>query len=92
VAREFLGQAERLLGLLLGRAFEFFAQLHSSPAQSGRQAAEWVGGALQGPTLRLPPPGHPAYSSVSVNEQVARSLGLTLPSETELEKRLGGER
>jgi ABC-type uncharacterized transport system substrate-binding protein len=66
--------------------------LHSSPAQIGRQTAEWVGSALREPTLRLPPPGHPAYSSVSVNEQVARSLGLTVPSETELEKRLGGER
>jgi hypothetical protein len=32
------------------------------------------------------------YFSVSINEQVARSLGFTLPSEAELEKRLGGAR
>ncbi len=64
--------------------------LHSSPAQIGRQAAEWVSGALQGGTVRLPPPAYPTYYSVSINEQVARSLGFTLPSEADLEKRLGG--
>jgi putative ABC transport system substrate-binding protein len=66
--------------------------LHSSPAQIGRQAAEWVNGAIQGTSVRLPQPAHPAYFSVSINEQVARSLGFTLPSEAELEKRLGGGR
>jgi ABC-type uncharacterized transport system substrate-binding protein len=65
--------------------------LHSSPAQIGRQTAEWVGSALAGPAVHLPAPAYPAYSSVSVNEQVARSLGFTLPPEGELEKRLGGE-
>jgi hypothetical protein len=65
--------------------------LHSSPAQIGHQTAEWINSALQGPAVRLPPPAHPAYSSVSVNEQVARSLGFTLPPEGELEKRLGGQ-
>jgi putative tryptophan/tyrosine transport system substrate-binding protein len=63
--------------------------LHSSPAQIGRQAAEWVSGALQGSVVRLPPAAHPAYFSVSINEQVARSLGLTVLPEAELEKRLG---
>jgi ABC-type uncharacterized transport system substrate-binding protein len=65
--------------------------LHSSPAQIGHQTAEWINSALQGPAVHLPPPAYPAYSSVSVNEQVARSLGFTLPPEGELEKRLGGE-
>ena len=65
--------------------------LHSSPAQIGRQTAEWVDSALTGPAVRLPAPAYPAYVSVSVNEQVARSLGFTLPPEGELEKRLGGE-
>jgi ABC-type uncharacterized transport system substrate-binding protein len=65
--------------------------LHSSPAQIGHQTAEWVDSALQGPAVRLPPPAHPTYSSVSVNEQVARSLGFTLPPAGELEKRLRGE-
>lgn len=66
--------------------------LHSSPAQIGRQTAEWVGQALNGAPVRLPPPAYPAYFSISVNEQVARSLGFALPPEAELEKRLGGER
>jgi putative ABC transport system substrate-binding protein len=64
--------------------------LHSSPAQIGRQAAEWVSGALKSPGVRLPSPAYPAYFSISTNEQVARSLGFSLPSEDELEKRLGG--
>ena len=66
--------------------------LHSSPAQIGRQTAEWVIGAIQGASVRLPPPGYPAYFSVSINEQVARSLGFSLPTEAELEARLGGGR
>lgn len=66
--------------------------LHSSPAQVGRQAAEWVSSALQGPSVRLPPPDYPAYFSVSINEQVARSIGITLMPGAELEKRLGGGR
>ncbi|MDP1928099.1 MAG: ABC transporter substrate binding protein [Thiobacillus sp.] len=66
--------------------------LHSSPAEIGRQTAEWVTSALLGPMVRLPAPAHPAYFSISINEQVARSLGFTLPPEAELEKRLGGMR
>lgn len=66
--------------------------LHSSPAQIGRQTAEWVNSAIQGVPVSLPPPAYPAYFSVSINEQVARSLGFTLLPEAELEKRLGGGR
>lgn len=66
--------------------------LHSSPAEIGRQTAEWVNSALLGPVVRLPAPAHPAYFSISINEQVARSLGFALPPEAELEKRLGGRR
>lgn len=66
--------------------------LHSSPAQIGRQAAEWISGALNGEPLRLPPPAFPEYFSISVNEQVARSLGFALPPEAELEKRFGARR
>jgi len=65
--------------------------LHSSPAQIGRQAAEWIGNAMQGGAVHLPPPAYPSYFSVSINDQVARSLGFTLPSEADLEKRLAGE-
>jgi len=42
--------------------------------------------------VRLPQPSHPVYFSISINEQVARSLGYTLPPEDELEKRLGAPR
>ena len=66
--------------------------LHSSPAQIGRQAAEWVRSTLNDPSPRLPAPAYPAYFSISINEQVARSLGFTLPSEEALEKSLGGSR
>ena len=65
--------------------------LYSSPAQIGRQAAEWIGSAIQGGSVHLPPPAYPRYFSVSTNDQVARSLGFTLPSEADLEKRLAGE-
>jgi hypothetical protein len=65
--------------------------LHSSPAQIGRQTAEWVSSAIQGIPVRLPPAAYPTYFSVSINERVARSLGFTLPPEAELEKRLRGE-
>jgi len=66
--------------------------LHSSPAQIGRQAAEWTTQALNGAPARLPAAAYPAYYSISINEQVARSLGFALPPESELEKRLGGMR
>lgn len=66
--------------------------LHSSPAQIGRQTAESVLDALAGSSVRLPAPAYPVYFGVSVNEQVARSLGFVVPPETELERRLGGGR
>ncbi|OYW37185.1 MAG: hypothetical protein B7Z35_10560 [Hydrogenophilales bacterium 12-61-10] len=66
--------------------------LHSSPAEIGRQTAEWISNALLGSMTRLPAPAYPAYFSISINEQVARSLGFTLQPEAELEKRLGGIR
>jgi putative ABC transport system substrate-binding protein len=66
--------------------------LHSSPAQIGRQTAEWVSAAIKDAKVVLPQPAHPDYFSVSVNEQVARSLGFALPSEAELDRRLGGGR
>lgn len=66
--------------------------LHSSPQQIGRQTAESLLQALRGPGVRLPPPAHPAYYSVSVNEQVARSLGMPMSGAAELERRLEGER
>ena len=66
--------------------------LHSSPAQIGRQAADWVSQALAVVPVRLPGPAHPAYFDVSINAQVARSLGFILQPEAVLEKQLGGGR
>ncbi len=66
--------------------------LFSSPAQIGRQAAEWVRNALNNVPARLPPPAFPAYFDISINEQVARSLGFALPPEDELVKRMEGSR
>lgn len=66
--------------------------VYSSPAQIARQAAEQTRIALDASSVRLPAPAHPVYFSVSINEQVARSLGFSLPSEVELEKALGGGR
>lgn len=65
--------------------------LYSTPAQVGRQAADWIRKAGQGAPPSLPPPSHPDYFSVSINSQVARSLGIKLPAEAELVRELGGE-
>lgn len=63
--------------------------LHASPAQIGLQAAETAVAALQGATVRLPPPAFPAYFSVSVNDKVGRSLGVPLAPEAELAAAMG---
>jgi hypothetical protein len=65
--------------------------LYSTPAQVGRQAADWIRKAGQGASPSLPPPSHPDYFNVSINKQVARSLGIKLPAEAELVRELGGE-
>ncbi len=66
--------------------------LYSSPEHIGRQAAEWMRHALNTLPVRLPSPAYPVYFDISINEQVARSLGFTLPPEDELEKRMEGNR
>lgn len=65
--------------------------LHSSPAQIGRQAAESARRVIETTPSQLPESTYPAYFSVSINRQVARSLGFVLPQENELERRLGEE-
>lgn len=62
--------------------------LHSSPVQIGQQAAEWAGEFLAG-AAKPPSLLYPRYFEVSVNPQVARSLGVSVPTATELEQRLG---
>ncbi|MEQ1591737.1 MAG: ABC transporter substrate binding protein [Thiobacillaceae bacterium] len=74
----------------LARAGALLA-LYSSPAEIGRQAAEWIQRKLEVPASHLPDPAYPRYFSVSINQQVARSLGFALVPEAELERRLEGK-
>lgn len=60
------------------------AAVYSTPAQIGQQAAELLVRLGQAKTLALPAPQYPKYFSVSVNYQVARSLGLAIESEAAL--------
>jgi len=60
----------------------------STPQQQGRQAAEVASAALATGTAGLPSPQYPKYFSVKVNDQVARSLGLSIPDEQTLQQRL----
>jgi ABC-type uncharacterized transport system substrate-binding protein len=62
--------------------------LYSAPAQIGRQAGEIAARYLNGG--KLPGLQWPKYFSISVNDHVARSLGLAAPSESALMNDLGG--
>jgi DNA-binding transcriptional ArsR family regulator len=91
-------QAAERLGLgksTVARAFKElvekgFLKLRKAGRWYGRQATEWIRKAGQGEMQGLPPPSHPDYFSVSINNQVARSLGIKLPAEAELVRELGG--
>ena len=62
--------------------------IYTSPAQVGEEAAALILNALDGSGLELPAARHPHAFTVSVNRQVARSLGISLPDASELERRL----
>jgi ABC-type uncharacterized transport system substrate-binding protein len=62
--------------------------LYSSPEQIGRQAGEVAARTLNGG--KLSGMQWPRYFSVSVNEHVARSLGINAPPEETLQSGLGG--
>lgn len=64
--------------------------VYSTPAQTGRQAAEIVQQALRAPARALPPPQYPKYFTIAVNRRVAASLGLEVPDEQILLNRLLG--
>lgn len=64
--------------------------LYSTPGQIGRQAAELIWKQFESAYSQLPSPAYPRYFSVSVNQQVARSLGFNVLPEAELERRLAG--
>ncbi|MEY4592511.1 MAG: hypothetical protein RIR18_1406 [Pseudomonadota bacterium] len=61
------------------------AALHTTPTQFGQELASWVTRLPSSlPITNLPQPKNPSQFSVSINAQVARSLKLSLPSESEL--------
>ena len=62
--------------------------IHSTPAQFGMQAAELAGRQQGNHPIQQPQLVRPRYYQVSVNYQVARALGLDLPSEDILQERV----
>lgn len=60
------------------------ASVHTTPEQVGRQAGDVILRVLGSRATWLPAPEYPRYFSVSVNYQVARSLGLNISDETVL--------
>lgn len=64
------------------------AAVYSTPAQIGQQAAELLVRLAQAKSFTLPPAQYPKHFSVSVNYQVARSLGLTIEDEAALLERI----
>lgn len=64
------------------------AAVYTTPEQAGRQAGEMLLHALAGKSWLLPPPEYPKYFSISVNYQVARSLGISVSEEMVLYQKL----
>lgn len=64
------------------------AAVYTTPEQAGKQAGEVAIRALGGKVALLPPPEYPKYFSVSVNYQVARSMGISVGDEAGILQRL----
>ena len=64
------------------------AALFSSPMQVGTEAVEAIIKMLRGNMIVLPPPQYPQNFSISINRQVARSLGITIDEESVLYEKL----
>lgn len=64
------------------------AAVHSTPAQIAQQAAELILKMSKASGVVLPAPQYPKYFSVSVNTQVARSMGIAIEDENVLRDRL----
>lgn len=62
--------------------------VYSMPAQIGQQAGELIQRLLVSKSGTLPSPQYPKYFSVSVNTQVARSLGIQMEDEGVLTEKL----
>lgn len=67
------------------------AAVYSTPEQIGRQAGELVAGLVKSNRWLLPPSLYPKYFSVSVNRNVARSLGIVMPEKGDIERSLRAE-
>jgi putative tryptophan/tyrosine transport system substrate-binding protein len=64
------------------------AAVFTAPEHLARHIAEIVLKMQSDGKYSLPPPQYPIYWSVSVNRQVANSLGLSIPNDQELQSRL----
>lgn len=64
------------------------AAVFSSPEDAARDLADWLR-TVSGAMVQLPPVKSPDRFSVGVNRQVARSLGLDVPSDETLVERVG---
>ncbi|MBC3878524.1 hypothetical protein H8K38_11945 [Undibacterium sp. FT79W] len=62
------------------------AAVYSTPAQISQQVAEIISNLSSGSSL--PAPQYPRYFSVNTNPQVARSLGLSIDSDIEIQRHL----
>lgn len=62
--------------------------VYSSPDQLSQHTASVVAQFFANQAQQLPPPQHPRYFSVAVNRMVAKSLGIDIQTEIELQKRL----
>ena len=64
------------------------AALYTSSAQVGAEAAEVISKAIAGKNSILPPPRYPKDFSISINQQVARSLEIIMDEEPILYEKL----
>lgn len=58
--------------------------VHSTAQQIGKQAGDWIADMAQSGNWQLGAPRHPIYYSVSVNRQVAQSLGIRVADDNTL--------
>lgn len=64
------------------------AAVHSTAAQIGRQAGEWIADLARSNRWELGTTRYPSYYSVAVNAQVAQTLGIDVADEDTLLKQL----
>ncbi len=57
------------------------AAVHSTPQQIGQQTGDWLAELVRNRNWQPGPPRYPAYYSVSVNRQVAQTLGIAITDE-----------